>query len=178
MSRAATGRKKSPETIEKLRVSRLGKKASLKTRAKLSLAKIGNQNSVGRIPWNRGKRMPPLSKIAKEKIRQSRLSHMENPPENCQCAPHKQWNKETRTNLEVILEGLLSEFPEIQIQKSFGHFCVDAYLPPPYHLAFEADGSYWHKFPRKDAVRDAYLLRKYGLPVIRLSEKDLLGISS
>ena len=57
-------------------------------------------------------------------------------------------------------------------QKAFGRYNVDAYLPPPYHLAFEADGEYWHD-PKKDAIRDTQLLSKFQLPVVRLSEREL-----
>ncbi len=61
----------------------------------------------------------------------------------------------------------------------FGRFRVDAYLPPPYHLAFEADGTYWHRpeseQARRDVERDAWLLEHYDLRVVRLTE-EMLGV--
>ncbi len=55
---------------------------------------------------------------------------------------------------------------------------VDAYLPLPYHLAFEADGEYWHQHPRRDAARDAYLLKEFSLPVIRINGSELEEVCS
>lgn len=75
---------------------------------------------------------------------------------------------------DFLVEVILGEFPEVQREVWFGHFRVDAYLPHPYHLAFEADGSYWHRNREgSDAARDAWLLRKFNLPVVRLTEGEL-----
>ena len=83
------------------------------------------------------------------------------------------------TDLERRLYVLLAEFPTVIREQRFGRYRVDAYLPPPYHLAFEADGVYWHDRPERvkhDARRDAYLLAEYGLPVVRLGETELMGM--
>lgn len=48
------GTRHSEKAIEKMRVAKLGKKASLKTRQKLSLARMGNTICIGRTPWNKG----------------------------------------------------------------------------------------------------------------------------
>ena len=73
-----------------------------------------------------------------------------------------------------MIETFLSEFPEVIPEKQFGRYRVDAYLPPPYHLAFEADGEYWHRDSADyDEARDAYLLEKHDLPVIRLTEEEI-----
>ena len=77
---------------------------------------------------------------------------------------------------ELALQALLSDFPEVETEKRFGSYHVDAYLPPPYHIAFEADGIYWHTLPgvlERDVRRDAWLLKHYDLPVVRLDEFDL-----
>jgi len=59
-------------------------------------------------------------------------------------------------------------------QKTFAPYRVDAYLPPPYHLAFEADGDYWHRdSEEEDAERDAFLLREFNLPVVRIPEFEI-----
>jgi hypothetical protein len=49
-------------------------------------------------------------------------------------------------------------------------------IAPPYHLAFEADGDYWHgneKQKAKDRRRDGFLKSKFGLLTARLSESEL-----
>ena len=88
------------------------------------------------------------------------------------CAPVR-----SPTSIENILVSLLAKFPTVKRECRFGSYAVDAYLPPPYHLAFEADGAYWHSSQKQrlhDAKRDAYLLVEHNLPVVRLSEAELL----
>ncbi len=90
---------------------------------------------------------------------------------DCHCFAHM---RNSPTDIEILLVNtLLVEFPEVRTQEQFGCYHVDAYLPPPYHLAFEADGAYWHQNPKKDAARDRWLLRKFGLPTVRLSGQEL-----
>jgi len=92
----------------------------------------------------------------------------------CCCATCRLPQSPTRIE-NILVNGLLAEFPEVRREERFGCYRIDAYLPAPYHLAFEADGNYWHRERSKnDAERDATLLRKYGLPVVRLSEFELL----
>ncbi len=79
---------------------------------------------------------------------------------------------------DILVDVLLAEFPAVVREQRFGRYRVDAYLPPPYHLAFEADGVYWHQDPEKDATRDAYLMAEHGLPVVRLGEAELLKIGA
>lgn len=72
----------------------------------------------------------------------------------------------------------LGEFPEVMLEKHFGKYTADAYLPPPYHLAFEADGDYWHPMVEENrpgyyARRDAELLSRFNLPVVRLTESEI-----
>lgn len=85
------------------------------------------------------------------------------------------------TLIEKILWKLLEEVAGFEIirNKQFGRACVDAYIPE-LHIAFEADGWYWHdrngrfsNAPEKDARRDANLLEKFNLPVARLTEIEL-----
>lgn len=69
----------------------------------------------------------------------------------------------------------LDEFPVVEMEVAFGRYTVDAYLPPPYHLAFEADGEYWHERRGRefDEQRDEYLAQNFKLPVIRLTETEI-----
>lgn len=78
--------------------------------------------------------------------------------------------------LEEILLSLLREFPKVLIHKGFGTKTVDLYLPPPYHIAFEADSEYYHQNLDNDKTRDTYLWDNFQLPVIRIREKELLQI--
>ena len=95
---------------------------------------------------------------------------------NCGCVVHGGRPKSHhRTTIEnILVKVILKEFPKVITEKRFKRYVVDAYLPPPYHLAFEADGEYWHRMrPEHDVRRDAYLLEQFNLVVIRLSEKEL-----
>ena len=69
----------------------------------------------------------------------------------------------TDAGFEIIL-------PEVQ----FGRYRVDALLAEEW-IVFEADESHHKnmKTKQQDKLRDAYLMKMYGLPVVRLSEEDL-----
>ena len=87
---------------------------------------------------------------------------------NCLCGAHRRPQSPTQ---------IVAEFPEVRREEHFSLYRVDAYLPHPYHLAFEADGAYWHKdHVKRDAERDAYLMREHNLPVVRLTELELLAV--
>jgi very-short-patch-repair endonuclease len=65
--------------------------------------------------------------------------------------------------------------PEVQ----FGKYRIDLY-DPVRHVAFEADGAYWHGLPGRveyDARRDAELLKRFGLPVVHFSERVIKGFA-
>jgi len=71
--------------------------------------------------------------------------------------------------------GLTLE-PEVR----FGRFTVDLY-DRVNHVGYEADCRYWHdkyeaKRPGYHVERDAYLLKQFGLPVIRFDERDIRAI--
>lgn len=112
-------------------------------------------------------------------MRRAMLAHIDT-ASDCPCVGCQPAQVITSpTSLEqTLLTVFLADFPEVIPGKQFGPYRVDAYLPPPYHIAFEADGEYWHqrveeRDPGHDQRRDAYLLETYGLPVIRLTEGDL-----
>jgi len=142
---------------EKLRQANLGKKASFETREKLSLF----FRNVPRTPeW--------CQRIAEGKRR-----HIVAGTDCAGACCRPKWSN---TLLEQALARLLGDFPHVVQWKRFGHFTVDAYLPHPYHLAFEADG--WHHQFRieRDLERDQWLLKNHQLIVIRLTTDDLKGI--
>lgn len=95
------------------------------------------------------------------------------------CTP-RTGRYQKRTNIEdILLHIVLAEFPKVISEKNVGKYRVDAYLPAPYHLAFEADGEYWHTRPGaiyRDQKRDSYLWRRFKLPVIRFTGNELLEI--
>lgn len=79
----------------------------------------------------------------------------------------------------TLVDVVLAEFPVVKEEQPFGPYRIDAYLPPPYHLAFEADGSYWHGLPgarERDERRDAHLLKRFKLPTVRLTEDELVSL--
>ena len=79
-------------------------------------------------------------------------------------------------------ERILAEFLydcgyEFVREQRFGRYRVDFYLPE-YHLAFEADGEFWHghneRFrPGYYQQRDGYLLEQFSLPVVRLTDREI-----
>lgn len=120
------------------------------------------------------------SKEYRAKLSASSKRHSLEDLPNCKCPMHNDSSrlgaarKLSGTKIEKwLINVILAEFPKVVSQAEFLPYSVDAYLPPPYHLAFEADGEYYHRFPKKDSARDAYLLRKYGLPVVRLTELEI-----
>ena len=104
----------------------------------------------------------------------ARRAHIVAAPKGCRCGPC--YGRPFPTLIESILrEKVLAEFPKVIAEKRFGLYSVDAYLPPPYHLAFEADGEYWHRDSKDyDEARDDYLLIEHDLPVVRMAEVELL----
>lgn len=129
---------------------RSGYKLSAEHKAKLSAS------------WNRSPGR--LAKMAES---------LANHSQDCVCGAHK--IQRQGTGIERVLLGtLLAEFPDVVPQQRFGRWTVDAYIPS-LHIAFEADGEYWHsgEFAANDARRDALLYERYGLPIVRLSESEL-----
>jgi len=68
----------------------------------------------------------------------------------------------------LIDAGFEVIIPEVQ----FGRARVDVLLAEEW-VVFEADESHHKKTKEQDTLRDDYLMLKYQLPVIRLSEEDL-----
>lgn len=154
--RAGKGRVQSPEWVEKRLAAIRGSKRTPEQRERMS--------PHGMSP----------GKEQRRKLSQAMLTHIETvAADDCNCAAHRRFYQPTKLE-NILCDVILAEFPEVQREVLFGHFRVDAYIPQPYHLAFEADGEFWHRdSAKRDAARDAWLLRKFGLPVIRLTESEL-----
>lgn len=129
-----------------------------------------------RLPggWNKGRK---ISEDTKKKMIEVKKLHAESNLPNCGCWAHR---RKSPTYIEIMLEKVvLADFPLVIPQKRFGRYSIDAYLPEPYHLGFEADGAYWHPIGNEhDRKRDINLLEKFQLPIIRLSGKEILDISN
>jgi len=162
------GPKGSAEWKEAIAATRRGKKASPETRAKMSAS------AKGRI----------ISPEQREKIRQSNLIAWSNPEllarhrarRATQKAPSKFWNTHPEQKLANFLER--AGF-RIQREKNFGHYRVDVYLLD-YHLAIECDGVYWHRVTERNrpgyyANRDQVLMERFNLPIVRLTDAEILA---
>lgn len=158
---AHLGMHPSPETLRKLSVIRKGHPVSEATRAK--------QKSSNQKTW-----ASPEMKLA-QSLRMGAIAEQGgNRPEHIPWSytlPHRQ--------LVAFLEG--AGF-ELRTEEQFGRFSVDVYLPEE-HLAFEADGIYWHDLNDRERPgyynrRDIYLMEKFGLPVVRITDVELAAIAA
>lgn len=105
-------------------------------------------------------------------------------PPNCTCKKHTHDPIEGRlaqrgrrvTRIHKALQAFLQRAGfNVVIDAPFGRYQVDCYVPD-YHLAFEADGDYWHSLPdvrERDARRDIALLQNFNLPTVRFSETEI-----
>jgi very-short-patch-repair endonuclease len=71
-----------------------------------------------------------------------------------------------------ICESLGVEWED---EKRFGRYSCDIYLPY-FKIDLECDGIYWHTLPgapEKDRRRDKFLLEKYGIKTIRVTDEEI-----
>lgn len=137
---------------------------SRKWRANISKGLIGRKSTanaatyarVARIRWQHGC-MPDSHKKAIGLAAAKRIAN---------------WDWSKVTDLEKALYLLLGEFSFVR-QYRIGTKVVDAWLPDE-HIAFEADGSYWHQDSECQDRRDAYLMQRGVLAVIHLRSEDLI----
>jgi len=162
-SRRNPGHPSSPETNAKIRASKLGPAGdyarlpkSAEHRAKIGAASRRNGSD-------------PTFRAAISARRNEHLAICGGECGSTWCGARRY----SDTSLERALLGLLVDFPTVETQRRFGRFRVDSYLPE-YRLAFEADGTYWHaRRSAYDAARDAEILRRFGVTVVRLTEENL-----
>ena len=178
----------SDEGRERLRQRTLGNTwAAANKGRKLSEEHKAKISAGVRAAYKNGDIVPPESRIRigearrnmprEEKIALSKRIKKHLSDTDCECGMHKANRKSEQTYIEKVLSLLLEEFPEIIHEKRFGPYTVDFYLPPPYHLAFEADGEYWHN-KKKDIKRDRWLWNTHQLIVIRFSGRELLKLGT
>lgn len=130
---------------------------------------------------NRGK---PKSDAHNQAVAEGRKRHLLLDLPDCKCYGHYRIEYRATSLERVLVEVLLAEFPVVEHSLDgvnpkvrFGRYLVDAYLPSPYHLAFEADGEFWHDKRRaRDKRRDEELLRRFGLHVVRMTGRELLDL--
>jgi len=90
----------------------------------------------------------------------------------------RQLLRKKRTKPERILFYFVQNaYPDAVQEHRFGRYVVDVYVPS-IHVAFEADGAYWHRnHQTRDAERDATLMAVFALPVVRFAEGELRRIA-
>ncbi|KKM91922.1 hypothetical protein LCGC14_1223590 [marine sediment metagenome] len=180
---AHRGKLVSAQTCQRISDSKRGQPSSLKGVTSDTSHLQEFQFRPGVSPWNKGKtrlvpNKPRVVTAAHRKnasIAQKRHAAKDLP--DCACGVHRPAGKVSRLSGRMI-DVFLSDFPEVIREKQFGRCLVDAYLPPPYHLAFEADGEYWHGLreqqdPGYHRRRDYYLKVQFGLTTIRLTESEI-----
>ena len=120
------------------------------------------------IPWNEEHRAA---------LRVANYAHAILDLPECACISHCRYYQRP-SKIQLCLAYLLyqSGLPVI-IEQRFGRYSIDCYVPAPYHLAFEADGEYWHNRHSLSgydyAARDTYLLKTFNLPTIRFTEREI-----
>lgn len=89
----------------------------------------------------------------------------------------RQRDRSIRTMPEKALYALVAgAYPDAVQEQRFGRWVVDVYVPSV-HMAFEADGDYWHRNSgAKDSARDAALRERFALPVVRFTEHELMSM--
>ena len=134
---------------------------------------IGNKNTAGKLPWNAGLTKETDERVAK--YARGVREHMERCSGSCGGAS---CNPQNPSSLSwTLAQFLVNAGFNIALEQRFGRYSVDVLVLDEW-LAFEADGEYWHEVNKTDYdARDEYLLREHGLPVIRLTENEIKGLS-
>lgn len=184
-----------------------GRSLTIEHRAKLSQAGRGNKNAVGqpgggsrqgiKMPW-RGKARPHsvdckcrfhtgpwaqrFDADYRLKLSEAAKAQMQRHADGCPCFVCRPDHRCTggqytalarKLQLSLETKGIGGLIPEV----SFGQFVVDLY-DPNRHVAFEADGAYWHDRVKRERpnyyrIRDDYLRCEFGLIVVRFNERQV-----
>lgn len=184
-SKAAKGNKNflgkthTEESKSKISATKTGTKLSEEHKSKISESLLGNQRTLGYKHTDEAKR----------KIGEAGIGRIKTPEGRARigAASKKRFREQgmpfqltKSTKIELVLRKIVENAGLKFIPNcKFDLFEVDVYIPK-YHLAFEADGEFWHNQPgrpEKDAQRDKELLENFHLPVIRVSEDKLKQIN-
>ena len=164
---ALKGKPKSASHRQNIGLAQLGKKhgpASEHRKQAISAAHKGM-----RKPWMK----IPRSKETKAKMSASRQKHLNTHAGDCRCRGRTWITGPSSLAWDMIDFFTTSGFEILIPEQSFGRYTVDVYLPD-YHLALEADGEYWHRETKEyDEQRDAYLMEKFSLPVVRFTQYEI-----
>ena len=138
-------------------------------------AKVALSETISRI--QKGRLGTPHTEQTKKKLSEMNKKHAALVLPNCKCWVHSS-NGFSISSLTWKLTDFLVEagFEDVIAEQKVGRFIVDALLPNEW-IAFEGDGKHWHK-EEYDKIRDEELLRDYNLPVVRLTEEEVNGLSS
>ena len=169
ISEALLGRPVSDET--KRRLSEALRNLSDETRQRLSEVMRNNKNSLG----HKNALGYRHTKEAKRRISKASRRHLES-TEPCGCGLHIRLFRQQPSKLAwKAYDRLLQDFEIVIPEARFGRHSVDFLLAEEW-LGIEIDGEYWHKGQEdRDATRDAELLARFNLPIVRLTEEDLLS---
>ena len=134
------------------------RKSGLANRGRI-ISEEGRRNmSIGQL----GKKRSPHSEQTRQKMSKSRTDWLV-----------KQGFPWPPTDLEFALDLLLQDAGlEYEAQRRFGNRLVDAYVSS-HNLVFEADGAYWHRYKRKEILRDTEIKEAGVLEIVHLDEHDL-----
>ena len=136
---------------------------------KTGLPAWGNGLS-GAIPWNKG-----LTKESDARVLKNAHS-VQNHIEICDgiCGGAACGNRKNPSQLQwLAYDLLLKDFPVVIPEARFGRYSVDFLLAEEW-LGIEIDGKYWHHINKTNyEERDEYLLEKFGLPIVRLTEEEI-----
>ena len=91
--------------------------------------------------------------------------------QNCNCAAHNYFRQPSLLAWDAY-DLLLKDFRVVIPEMRFGRYSVDFLLAEEW-LGIEIDGPFHKGREARDAKRDAELLEKFDLPIVRLSKKDI-----
>jgi very-short-patch-repair endonuclease len=168
-----TGRKHSPETIEKQRIVKLGIKPSAETRIKMSLAHKGKlPKNINQIKgWNKGQ------KQSKEKSLEHSIFMKRYWKEHPEKHPNRNMGNVSKQQYELYLL-IKSKYPEAELEYAIktNHSVRYADIAiPSKKIDIEFDGIYWHKNSLLDNIRDNHLA-EVGWKTIRFNEKSEVNL--
>jgi len=163
-------KKRSKETIEKIRKANIGRKLSKEHKLKLSM-----------IHSERCKNNPQIVKRLTEKRKGSKLTELHK--SRIKEARKKQILPKRDSSIEIkiqyFLKALGIDFFTHQYIKDIKHGYQCDILIPSMKMVIECDGNYWHRYPvgtELDHIRTKELI-KNGFRVLRLWESEINTMS-